>query len=104
LAGRIMAMMSEIQEFPLFYRLFPNWTLRRLHAKAPTCEHEWEVVGTAYNQGCLELNCKQCASWANVLDPSKEEWAAAYGALDNPYPWTDLSRVNSIPSDQPMQI
>ncbi len=68
--------------------------LKRFVLKDPaTCEHKWMVYGTAFNQGCLELYCSRCASTGAVMQPTQEEWGQAFGAHDDPYEWSDQSRV-----------
>ena len=58
-----------------------------------TCDHAWIVYSTASAQVCLELNCEKCAATGAVNDPIEEEWARAFDAPSNPYPWVDHPRV-----------
>ncbi len=67
--------------------------IQLLAADPDTCEHEWDVVACILSTVELQVQCRKCATYSEVLNPSKEEWAASYDAMENPYPWEDLSRI-----------
>lgn len=67
--------------------------IKILAADPVTCEHEWDVVAGILNAVELQVQCRKCAIYSEVPDPSKDEWAACYGAMENPYPWKDHSRI-----------
>lgn len=58
-----------------------------------TCEHEWDVVAGILSTVELQVQCRKCATYSEVPNPSKEEWNACYGAMENPYPWSDKTRI-----------
>jgi hypothetical protein len=64
-----------------------------LAADPATCDHEWDVVAGILSTVELQVQCRKCATYSEVPAPSKEEWNACYGAMENPYPWTDKSRI-----------
>ena len=82
----------------------PNFITRRAQACAATCDHSREVVGTAGTPMYMELMCSNRASWANALDPTLEDWSAAFDVVDNPYPSNDPARVNVSASDAVLQL
>ncbi len=59
-----------------------------------TCDHEWYVVAGILNTVELQVQCKKCATYSVVPNPSKEEWEACYGAMENPYLWDDKTRIS----------
>ena len=81
-----------------------NFIIQRAQAFAATCDHSREVVGTTGTPIYMELMCSNRASWANALDPTLEDWSAAFDVVDNPYPWNDPARVNVSPSDAVWQL
>jgi len=56
-------------------------------------EHEWVVFSTALQEGCIMVQCVQCGLHGTVVDPTREEWSAAFCAPSKPYRWPDYSRV-----------
>jgi|TARA_B100000446_G_scaffold187589_2_gene217288 hypothetical protein len=58
-----------------------------------TCEHEWDVVAGILSTMELQVQCRKCAAYSEVPNPSKEEWGSCAGAMENPYPWEDKSRI-----------
>ena len=58
-----------------------------------TCDHEWDVVAGILNTVELQVQCRKCATYSEVPSPTKEEWDACYGAMENPYPWEDKSCI-----------
>jgi len=61
--------------------------------KTKTCRHEWVVFSTALQDVCLLVECVKCGLFGTVDDPTEEEWSEAFDAAENPYLWTDQSRV-----------
>jgi hypothetical protein len=55
--------------------------------------HEWVVFSTAIKDVCLMVQCVECGAHGTVDDPTKDEWAEAFYASENPYRWGDNSRV-----------
>ena len=55
--------------------------------------HEWVVFSTALADVCLMLECAECGAFGTVDDPTKEEWAEAFQASEEPYGWEHNSRV-----------
>ena len=78
------------------YKLL-NLILKKLADDPDKCEHEWTVYSTAYAEVCLLVECYKCMSYGTVNDPTEEEWENAFGAMSNPYPWKDNSRVIVAP-------
>lgn len=65
--------------------------------KSPTdCDHEWWVVASIANTGELQVQCFKCGHYSEASDPTDEEWNASYGAMENPYIWEALDRVNPV--------
>lgn len=64
-----------------------------------TCDHDWDVVAGILSTIELQVQCKKCATYSEVPNPSKEEWDACYGAMENPYPWDDKSRIRFYHDD-----
>ncbi|GLT08232.1 hypothetical protein GCM10007928_04630 [Sulfitobacter porphyrae] len=58
-----------------------------------TCDHEWDVVACISNTVELQVQCRKCATYSEVPDPTKEEWETSHGAMEIPYPWEDKSRI-----------
>ena len=58
-----------------------------------SCEHEWDVVAGILSDVELQVQCRKCATFSEVPNPTKEEWDACAGAMANPYPWEDKSRI-----------
>lgn len=58
-----------------------------------TCDHEWDVVAGILDMVELQVQCRKCATYSEVPSPSKEEWVACAGAMENPYPWKDKTRI-----------
>lgn len=58
-----------------------------------TCDHDWDVVAGITSTVELQVQCRKCATYSEVPDPSKEEWTEAAHAMVSPYPWHDKSRV-----------
>ena len=58
-----------------------------------SCEHEWDVVAGILSTVELQVQCRKCATFSEVPNPTKEEWDACAGAMANPYPWEDKSRI-----------
>lgn len=58
-----------------------------------TCEHEWDVVAGILSTVELQVQCRKCATYSEVPNPSQDEWAACSDAMENPYPWEDHSRI-----------
>lgn len=72
---------------------FLGWILRVLAEDPRTCEHEWFVMAAVTSTVSLDVQCVRCQIWGIVRDPSKEEWANAFGAMENPYEWPHKDRV-----------
>jgi len=64
-----------------------------LAANPATCEHDWYVVASILSTTELQVQCQLCATFSEIPSPSKAEWDTAFGAIENPYPWKDLSRI-----------
>ena len=71
--------------------------LKYFAADPATCEHEWDVVASILSTVELQVQCRKCFTYGEVPNPSKEEWGASYGAMENPYPWLDRTRVRQDP-------
>lgn len=56
-------------------------------------DRRWEVYSTALQDGVLMLRCRATKAQGIVRKPSREEWAKAFNAPGNPYPWTEPRRV-----------
>lgn len=65
----------------------------------------WYVYSTALKEGWLMLMNDVTRSTGTVRDPTKEEWARAFTAMSDPYPWDDVSRIVVDPrcESEPMQ-
>lgn len=57
------------------------------------CDHEWIVYSTALAEVWLMLRCFRCGAHGSVDEPTDTEWAEAFHAPSDPYPWADKSRV-----------
>lgn len=82
--------------------LSTSYIVERIHILADdpdTCEHEWDVVAGILSTVELQVQCRKCATYSEVPNPTKEEWAACYGAMENPYPWEDTSRIRYYQTD-----
>ena len=55
--------------------------------------HHWEVFSTCLGTGELLLRCTRTGAFGVVPDPTAEEWARAFFAPSQPYPWPYASRV-----------
>ena len=80
----------------IFYKLL-IWIIKKLSDEPNKCEHEWTVYSTASAEVCLLVECYKCMSYGTVNDPTEDEWGNAFGAMSNPYPWKDNSRVIVVP-------
>lgn len=57
------------------------------------CDHEWDVVAGILDTVELQVQCRKCAIYSEVPNPTEEEWEACYGAMKAPYLWEDKSRI-----------
>ena len=79
---------------------YMNQRIEYLKDDPATCDHNWEVVASILSTAELQVQCIKCATYSEVSDPSEEEWADAYDAMENPYPWTDKSRIGFYLDDK----
>jgi hypothetical protein len=76
-------------------RVHPDRSGHDLGVAVPCAQgHEWVVYGTALREGWLMLQCIGCGGLGTVVDPSTEEWSAAFHAPNRPYRWDDAARVS----------
>ena len=78
----------------VIYRIIEQLLLKFAYKNPRGCTHNWVVYSTAIQEQCLELRCERCALLGSVDDPTPQEWERAYDAPENPYPWSDNSRVS----------
>jgi hypothetical protein len=57
------------------------------------CDQDWMVIAGILNTVELQVQCAKCASYSKVPNPTKEEWDACAGAVENPNPWEDKTPV-----------
>jgi hypothetical protein len=91
--GRVLAYISLLVPSSWLPTKYLFARLKYFAADPATCEHEWEVVAGILSTIELQVQCRKCIIYGEVPNPSEEEWGAAYGAMENPYPWLDRSRV-----------
>ncbi|WP_136444168.1 hypothetical protein [Pacificoceanicola onchidii] len=65
-----------------------------------TCEHDWYVVAGILDTVELQVQCMKCGTYSEVPEPTQEEWNACAGAMENPYPWEDTSRIRYYQTDE----
>ena len=73
-----------------------------LAADPSTCDHEWDVVASISTTVELQVQCRKCAINSAIPDPAEQEWGASYGAIENPYPWEDKSRIRHDLNNGPL--
>lgn len=64
------------------------------------CEHDWNVVAGILSTVELQVQCRKCATYSEVPNPTKKEWEDCAGAMENPYPWEDTSRIRYYQIDE----
>jgi len=95
---RFLAMLSLFIPQSLLSTAFIMKRLQYFAEDPETCSHEWDVVAGILSTVELQVQCRKCFIYGEVPNPSKEEWDSCYGAMENPYPWDDASRVKFSPA------
>ncbi|MCP5074354.1 MAG: hypothetical protein GY947_13840 [Rhodobacteraceae bacterium] len=90
---RLLVYLSFLVPGSLLTTKFLHERLTYLFADPATCDHEWHVVASILNDVELQVQCFTCGTYSEVPDPSQEEWDQSYGAMENPYPWEDVTRI-----------
>ncbi|WP_346910714.1 hypothetical protein [uncultured Roseibium sp.] len=93
---KLLAYLSLLIPHSLLPSSYIHKRLEYLLDDPATCTHEWDVVAGILNgeNGVeLQVQCHNCGTYSEVPDPTIEEWEACADAMENPYPWTDLSRI-----------
>ncbi len=73
-----------------------------LAADPSTCDHEWDVVASISSTVELQVQCRKCAIYSEIPDPTEQEWDASYGAMATPYPWEEKSRIRHYQANGPI--
>ncbi|APX15665.1 hypothetical protein VWY34_06600 [Phaeobacter sp. JH20_02] len=93
---KILALLSFLVPGRLLSTRYLFKRLEILGQDPETCEHKWLVIAAIRNSVELQVQCVRCFAYSEVSDPSQQEWNDAFGAMENPYPWDDDSRVNPV--------
>ena len=68
--------------------------------QADSKEHEWIAFSAALASTKIMVECAVCHATGTISNPSAEEWKNAFFASNNPYAWTDNSRVEILKTDK----
>lgn len=98
---RLFATLSLLIPSALLSTKFLMWRLHALSRDPETCDHRWYVIAGIWNTVELQVQCIHCLTYSEVPDPSVEEWEACAGAMENPYPWEDKSRIRYYETESP---
>ena len=73
--------------------LSTRFTCHRLSFGDLAMQNDWWVYSTAVEDHLILVQCHRTGTRGVVQNPTAEEWAKAFYAPSEPYPWMDHDRV-----------